>query len=104
MVHTDTTDIIRALGRLEGKCDSIIMSLKDHTGRMNRIDEDVEDVRTEVSKVKESIVSIKEHLATKQKVEALEADIRLIEKKQYAIIVVASLLCTVAVELFRKFF
>ena len=78
----NTTEIIRSLGRLEGKCDSIIASLKDHTGRMNRIDEDVEDVRSDISELKKEVAKL--------------------DKKQYAIITVATLLWGILLVAARK--
>lgn len=76
-------EIIRSLGRLEGKCDNILTRLDNHMDRMNRIDEDIEDVRDKIEKVKEKVASV--------------------EKKQYAVTVLATFVWGVIVILIKKF-
>jgi archaellum component FlaC len=70
-------DILRALGRVEGKIDSITIALKDHTDRMNRIDEDIENVEKRVGNL---------------------------ERKQYAILTIASIIGAIISLAVRKFF
>lgn len=84
----DNNDVLRALGRLEGKCDSIIDSLKDHSSRMNRIDQDVEDLRDVVFK----------------KVSKQDKEIATLQKKQYGLFLVGGILGTAILAAFRKFF
>lgn len=48
---TLSDNIGRDLGRIEGKLDSFINTFKDHTDRMNRIDENHEQLATKVEDV-----------------------------------------------------
>lgn len=80
----DNSEILRALGRIEGQLTAVIASLVDHTSRMNRIDEDIEDVRAEVGRVKEKLSTL--------------------EKKQYAIVVVATIALNGIAIFVKKFF
>ena len=72
----ESQEILRAIGRLEGKVDAMLEDYRiSHTqdiDRMNRIDEDIEGLRTEV------YASIDE---ISDKVHAMD-------KKQYAIIII----------------
>jgi hypothetical protein len=70
-------DILRAIGRLEGKVDHLVQDLITHTGRMNRIDSHIE----------------------KQ-----DERIRTLEKKQYAVIAVATFLGSMISLVLRKYF
>ena len=73
---TGDPKLFQILGRLEAKSDAIINALEDHTDRMNRIDEDIEDVRRAVFK----------------ELRAQEKRVVLLEKKQYGLLAIASVL------------
>jgi hypothetical protein len=81
-------EIMRAIGKLEGKCDQIIDAMKAHFDRMNRIDADIQRL--------ESRIRIKE--------EKMDHRIANLEKKQYLIITCATGVWAIIMMGIRKFF
>jgi peptidoglycan hydrolase CwlO-like protein len=43
-----TNKFLLQIGRIEGKIDIFLNTVRDHSDRMNRIDQDVEDVRKDL--------------------------------------------------------
>lgn len=70
----DMNELMRALGKLEGKIDAFIQTQKEHFDRMNRIDENME---------------------------GLEERVRTVEKKQYGVFLVATVLWGLIVLVFK---
>lgn len=81
------SDILRSLGRVEGKVDSVILNQGEHTDRMNRIDQDIEELRSLV--FKEIAVVKTDH----------EKRIATLEKRQYGIFLVGSIIGGLAMSL-----
>ena len=67
-------EIIRAIGKLEGKCDQIIGALDKHYNRMNRIDKDIKMLGSSFD----------------EEITRLETRVGHLEKKQYVILTIAA--------------
>jgi hypothetical protein len=80
-------EIMRAIGKLEGKCDQIIDAMKAHFDRMNRIDADIQRL--------EAQVRIKE--------EKVDSRIANLERKQYFLLTCATGVWAIVMIFIRKF-
>ena len=95
-------DILKALaaltgevGSISGKLDLIRDSLKDHTDRMNRIDKDIVAVRVDASQ--------RDH-KLEGKIDTADKRIGHLERKQYAILAVASIVGGIFSIVIKKLF
>ena len=89
---SDPQDILRAIGRLEGKVDIMLATIttnqQANIDRMNRIDQDIENVRedlgVEIARMQEQVSGL--------------------DKKQYAIIIIAVVIWTFVTEWLKGLF
>ena len=82
-------NILLAIGKLQGVVEQAISEMQGHTDRMNRIDQDIEDVRSN----------------SNDKISKLEAKIHELDKKNVVIFTIGSVagfLINLAIQLFKK--
>lgn len=98
MAH-DNRELLQAIGRLEGKVDALVASVaegkREHHDRMNRIDEDIEQLWAAQAKLRSEGA---------KKVAEVEKEVNRIDKVVYVITTVASLVWTVVFYFIQKLF
>ena len=80
-------EIMRAIGKLEGKCDQIIDAMKAHFDRMNRIDADIHRL--------EGVMRDRE--------DRVEKRVSALERKQYFLITCATGVWSILLVFLKKF-
>ena len=83
-----TNKFLLQIGRIEGKIDGFIQSVKTHHDRMNRIDEDVDGVRKDLKEIHKDI----------------DIRLRALEVKMYTICIVAGFISVIASALISNIF
>lgn len=85
---SDESEIMRVIGRLEGKCDQIIDTLRAQVDRMNRIDADIEDLDRKID----------------GKIDSMTTRLTTVEKKQYTMLTIATIAWGILMVIAKKLF